>query len=230
MVNKLVFASLAIVFIVVTAVVQGRWTDRWSNSASERILHFADAFDLVPTQIVAGDREWNGREPDENETKKARIRQRAGAEKIRTLNYQDLESGELITVLMVCGPSRDVSNHTPDACYVSQGYKMTPPIKRHKIGDGEFFTATFRKGSSNLRIFWAWNPEGQFEVHPNDPRTVYGGRLPLNKVYLINEIPPEGQSPEKSPCIEFGQAFTEAFNRTVFTEEPSSESSVDTES
>ncbi len=227
MVNKLIFAGLAIVLIIVTALVQGHWTNRWNDNSSERIGQFAEAFDRVPLQVFAGDKEWNGKEPEENAKKKARIEQRAGAAKIRTLSYQDLESGEQITVLMVCGPSRDVSNHTPDACYVSQGYKMTPPIKRFKIGDGEFFTATFRKGNRNLRIFWAWNPEGKFEVHGGDPRNVYGGRTPLNKVYLINEIPAEGQKTERSPCVEFGQKFTQEFNRTVFGQEPSSESDGD---
>ena len=227
MVNKLIFAGLAVVLIVGTAMVQGFWTDRWNNHSSEQILQFAEAFERLPLQVIVGDQEWNGREPEENAKKKARIEQRAGAEKIRTLSYQDLESGEQITVLMVCGPSRDVSNHTPDACYVSQGYKMDTPRKRFKIGDGEFFTATFRKGSRNLRIFWAWNPEGTFEVHGGDPRSVYGGRTPLNKVYLINEIPSEGQEPAKSPCVEFGQKFAQEFNRTVFDQEPSAESDGD---
>lgn len=238
MVNKLIFVSIAVTLIVAAALIQGRWTNRWNDNSSERIQHFAQAIGEIPLTIeteVESDgetemHEWIGSEPDEDKLKKARVEQRAGAEKIRTIDYRNAETGEVVTVMLVCGPSRDVSRHTPDACYVSQGYKMAGRPSRYKIGKGEFFTQTFRKGLSNLRIFWAWNPSGKFEVHNGDPRNVYGGRLPLNKIYLINRIPSEGQKPGKSPCIDFGKAFMKSFNQVVFTQSKDREATPDADS
>jgi hypothetical protein len=226
MMNKLIFAGLAVGGIIITAIVQGEWTDRWNNEPSERILHFAESYDQIPLHIVAGDREWRGHEPKQDARRKARVEERAGAHKIREINYQDVATGEQITVLLVCGASRDVSNHTPNACYVSQGYKMTEPIKVFKIGGGEFYTSLFQKGGSTLRIFWAWNHAGTFEVPsgkpPVDPRREYGGRLPLNKLYLIHQVTADSQAADKSPCVEFGQEFIKHFNDIVFA--PASES------
>jgi hypothetical protein len=100
---------------------------------------------------------------------------------------------------------------------------MSKPIKKFKIGEGEFYTAKFYKQGYQQRVFWGWNPAGTFEVPdgkpPVDARTAYGGRLPLNKIYLIHQIPIEGQEPKDSPCVEFGQKFMAEFNRAVFATE-----------
>ena len=97
---------------------------------------------------------------------------------------------------------------------------MTEPIDKFKIGEGWCYTSIFQKGNNNLRIFWTWNHAGTFEVPrgkpPVDPRKVYGGRLPLNKIYLISQVPPSGQAPAESPCVGFGVEFMKQFNRVVF--------------
>ena len=227
MVNKIMFASLAIIAIVSTAILQGSWTDRWNSAPREDLDRFAAAYDDIPKTIEVNGREWRGQETERDGERDARVLERAGATKIRTITYRDFSSNDAVTVMMVCGPSRHVSRHTPNHCFLGQGFTMSRPIKKFKIGDGEFYTAKFYKPGYQQRVFWGWNPAGTFEVPPGKPpvdaRTVYGARLPLNKIYMIHQIPLEGQEPGESLCVEFGPKFMQIFNEAVFGSETDSE-------
>ena len=220
MLNKIIFTVLAVIAIFATALIQGQWTDRWNSTSSEKLQQFVEGFERIPTRIEFAGQVWHGYEAEEDPKRKARLLQQAGANDIRTVSYREAETGDVVTVMLVCGPSRHVSAHTPNHCFVGQGFTMSQPITKFRIGEGEFYTAKFQKPGDYRRVFWGWNPDGKFEVPkgrpPVDARKVYGGRLPLNKIYLIHQIPAEGQDPEESLCVEFGPAFMSEFNRVVF--------------
>jgi len=212
---------LGAVLILLTTMVQGFLTDRWRPSTSEQLKAFADALQNVPIRI--GD--WEVQEITEMDP---REREAAGAVGDLSRTYRNPHTQEVVSVYMICGPSRAVAVHTPDACYVSSGFRIEDKIQPYDIPfgntKGEFRTATFLKedptGSQLLRVFWAWNATGQWEA-PEWPRLKYGGRTPLNKVYFIARSAP-GESVADSPALAFAKEFLPVATALLFPEQAAS--------
>lgn len=215
--------AVAVVLIFFTTIVQGWLTDRWGPSASEQLTAFAEAFKRVPDQI--GD--WELQQITDMDP---REREAAGAVGDLSRTYRNPHTQEVVSVYMICGPSRSVAVHTPDACYVSSGFRMEEKIQPWEITfgntKGEFRTATFLKedptGSQLLRVFWAWNATGQWEA-PEWPRMKYGGRTPLNKVYFIARAAP-GEAIADSPALAFAEEFLAVVTPLLFPEQASKSS------
>jgi hypothetical protein len=127
-------------------------------------------------------------------------------------NYQNTVTGDTVTILLVCGRPGPVSVHTPDACYGGVGYELVEdPIPRRVAfpppgKPGEFFMARFQKPETPvprcLRIYWAWNAKGTWEVC-NQPRLTFAGAPALYKLYVIAEEKPVEGKPTCDPCQEF---------------------------
>jgi len=213
--------AVGAVLIILTTIVQGFLTDRWGPSTSEQLEAFAAALQKVPIRI--GD--WEVQEITEMDP---REREAAGAVGDISRTYRNPHTQEVVSVYMICGPSRSVAVHTPDACYVSSGFRIEDKIQPYDISfgntKGEFRTATFLKedptGSQLLRVFWAWNATGQWEA-PEWPRLKYGGRTPLNKVYFIARSAP-GESVADSPALAFAKEFLPVATALLFPEQAAS--------
>lgn len=213
--------AVGVVLIVLTTIGQGFLTDRWGPSYSEQLELFAAALRKVPTRI--GD--WEVQQTTEMDPREREV---AGAVGDLSRTYRNPHTQEVVSVYMICGPSRSVAVHTPDACYVSSGFRMADKIRPYTISfggtSGEFRTATFLKedpsSSQLLRVFWAWNATGQWES-PEMPRLKYGGRIPLNKIYLIARST-SGEEVEASPAIAFAKEFLPVVTSLLFPEQASS--------
>jgi|YNPMSStandDraft_1061717.scaffolds.fasta_scaffold00682_9 hypothetical protein len=213
--------AVGAVLILLTSIVQGVLTDRWSSSSSEQLEAFAAALQKVPIRI--GD--WEVQEVTEMDP---REREAAGAVGDLSRTYRNPHTQEVVSVYMICGPSRAVAVHTPDACYVSSGFRIEDKIQPYEIPfgntKGEFRTATFLKedptGSQLLRVFWAWNATGQWEA-PEWPRMKYGGRTPLNKVYFIARSAP-GEPVADSPALAFAKEFLPVVTPLLFPDQAAS--------
>ncbi|MCS7306530.1 MAG: EpsI family protein [Thermoguttaceae bacterium] len=211
-------SAVGTVLIILTTLVQGILTERWGPSSSEQLNAFATALQKVPTRI--GD--WEVQEITEMDP---REREAAGAVGDLSRTYRNPHTQEVVSVYLICGPSRAVAVHTPEACYVSSGFRIEDKIQPYDIPfantKGEFRTATFLKedptGSQLLRVFWAWNATGQWEA-PEWPRMKYGGRTPLNKVYFIARSVP-GEPVAESPALAFAKEFLPVVTALLFPEQ-----------
>lgn len=231
------FAPLgaAMALIVSASIVEGVWTDRWGKSTSEDLQRFVAALDMVPMKIgdPATGVSWQGEAS--KEPRDAKIDEVAGAvgQISRTYSSERDPAGTVVA-FMICGPSRNVAIHTPDACYPGAGFTMEGkpttfrlpyPVrgeesarKSSPMATATFTTAVFTKndarGQQRVRVFWAWNADGTWES-PEFPRARYGGRRALNKVYLVGAAPPD-QPIEENAAVEFARYFLPAADRAIF--------------
>ena len=225
-------AAIAVVLIVFTSIVQGLWTDRFAPTMSEELNAFATAMKSIPNQIGDWDSQEGNAEMDPME------REAAGAVGDLSRKYRNPNTQEEVSVYMICGASRNVAIHTPDACYTGSGFEMEGNIESFPIefedSTAEFHTAVFLKADTSggdvqrLRVFWAWNADGTWES-PKFPRMKYGGRTPLNKIYFIAPSPASEQIEENS-AVEFAKEFLPVVTPLLFPandEEPASDPSAE---
>ncbi|MEN6498615.1 MAG: exosortase-associated EpsI family protein [Thermoguttaceae bacterium] len=214
--SLIVPASVGFVLILLTSILQGRWTQRWEDTTSEELLTLAAAYEKIPMSV--GD--WTGeRHPEPTNRRELEM---AGAKGHLSASFTNPRTGQVASVYMICGISRDVSVHTPEACYPGAGFLMEGKPQKFpiRVGDTEveFTTAVFTKstptGTQRLRLFWAWNAHGRWES-PDWPRLRFGGRQALNKLYLIGDAPPD-QPIHESPLLAFGSQFLAAVEKVLF--------------
>lgn len=212
--------AAALAMIVLTAVVQGFWTERWRPAVSDQLRAFAAALARIP--MTLGD--WDGQM---REMADPRTLEAAGAIGHLNRTYRNPRTGAAVSVFLLCGPSRSVAIHTPDACYPGAGFRQegkpqTVPLK-YTTASGteqmaELTTVIFIKedaaGTQRLRLFWGWNAQGKWEA-PEWPRVRFGGRTALNKLYLICPEPTEAPL-EQSPAWQFAPLFLSATDAQLF--------------
>jgi len=209
-------ASTALVLILLTSVLQGRWTQRGEDTTSEELNSLAAAYEKIP--LTVGD--WVG-ERHEEQTSRREL-EMAGAKGHLSATFTNPRTGQTVSVYMICGMSRDVSIHTPDACYPGAGFLMEGKTQQFpfRVGDHqiEFTTAVFTKstldGTQRLRLFWAWNAGTGWES-PEWPRLRFGGRQALNKLYLISIAPPE-EPIHECPSLAFASQFLPAVEQVLY--------------
>ncbi|NQT41374.1 MAG: hypothetical protein HQ581_28050 [Planctomycetes bacterium] len=153
----------------------------------------------------------------------------AGAVGSFSARYANSSTGRTVTVRLICGMSRDVAIHTPEACYPGAGFESQGETEDIAIDGSDwksnFFTTVFRKtervGVQRLRVFWAWNvgateaaPNGAWEA-PKYPRLIYGPRKPLNKLYVISETP-ESEQADDNAAHDFAKVFLPKVSDALF--------------
>lgn len=213
------YVCLAACILVGGAIVEGYWSLRWGAGDAELALNpLAQAVETIPLEIGA----WRADEPVSPDPRVVEI---SGARALFTNTYRDQSRGDAVSVYLLAGWSRDISVHTPDACYPGAGFVMetTPqPFtftyfgepsdprghgERRGIREAEFLTAVFTKteptGVTRVRVFWAWN-DGRGWRAPQFPRWTYGGRRPLVKLYLVGDSPP-GQLAHDNPALRLAE-------------------------
>src|SRR6478672_8959424 len=131
--------AAAVVIMLVSAVVQGRWSERWGTFPELEL--YAQQLDAIPMQIG----EWQGQDLGKSDEK---VRQISGAvgEMMRTYSNA---AGEEVLVSIICARQRDIFYHTPERCYPAAGFDMQgePQHEVVEIGNqtAEFFTTSFLK-------------------------------------------------------------------------------------
>jgi hypothetical protein len=200
-----------LVLLSLAALVHGVWTGRWETG---RALEDACAR-VGEVPLAFGD--WKAEElPPDREAFA-----RAGARGYWMRLYRNGQSGEAITVLLMCGRAGKMSVHTPDLCYGGAGYEIVGEPARARIAaagaSAEFWSARFRKpgpaGDSALRIHWAWSTGATWEA-PERPRWHFAGAPCLYKLYVVREA--TADSTEGDPNLLFLQVFLPELEKTLF--------------
>lgn len=201
-----VTAALA---LIACGAVHGLWTNRWQLSDEPA----QSAAKLRQVSLTLGD--WEG------EVGGAHLgKDMAGALYHR---YRHRQSGQIVTVFIVCDRPGPVSIHTPDVCYEAVGYEVTKPARFTPPAAGgagpTFWTARFHKkrgadGANDLRIFWSWNA-GQGWQAADDARLAFARFPALFKLYVIHETAGD-DSLADGPALDLMKQLLPELQRTLF--------------
>ena len=108
--------------------------------------------------------------------------------------YRHSETGQIVTLTILCGAAGPMSVHPPTACFEGVGYALVagPTVTGIEDDTGHGVTlnkASFRLQDSSLsevvRVFWGWSTDGQWDA-PANPRLTYRGEPVLFKLYVVD--------------------------------------------
>lgn len=213
----------AILLIVGLTFVEIKMTDRLQGtnvSAEQR----AALLDKVPLKV--GD--WHGDDMPVDPN----IRKTAGAIGAVDREYRNVRTGEKVRLWLIVGHAREVSHHTPDVCYPSQGFQARAsensvyPMVFPDQPKTDFLTNTFllenNSGQQLKRVFWTWyNPsdkanEGKVVWEaPSNARWHFGNARALYKMYFTSSMRDPKETAEQSACVRFAREFLPEVNEAL---------------
>jgi hypothetical protein len=209
--KRLVPAAVAVVLVVLSGVVHGFWTGRWSAAASGDV---AARLDSVALEL--GD--WQGQklEPD--------ARQGEGMAGILYRRYVNRSTRSAVTVYLVCGRTGPVAVHTPDVCYGANGYQVTDlgkqsvrPAPGAAGAELEAVQVVKTKAAEQIaqRVYWTWSAAGTWQV-PDNPRLAFARHPLLYKLYLIRDLSRPGEPLEDDPCVDLMRQLLPELKKALF--------------
>ena len=215
MVKVLIPVAVAAVAIIVLSTTQGVFTERndlffpLGEDRSEERDIYEDRLNHLPMNF--GD--WIGTDSDRE--LEDRVRDVAGIEGRISRIYRNAKTHEQVSVEIVSGHPYRVAAHTPDRCYVANGYVMPKDDRAYAVKmnsgiEGNFRHAKFRKehaegGTSHLHIFWSWRTAETDWVGPTATwaRIELAGNPAVYKIYIIDRNPARDQTTSESPIVSF---------------------------
>ena len=212
--KKWLVTTLAAALFVVTGLVHGYWTDRWS--ASEDTTEAALRLQDIPMNI--GD--WEGRDLEVKPGQAG-----PGVAGCLQRSYFNRHLGVTVIIALVNGRPGPVATHTPEVCYGANGYlvgeKQAVDLDK-KERAAQFWTSdavrTKVTEETKIRLYWAWNA-GDGWVASKDARAEFPRhRYPvLHKLYVLRDIGgPDGDRKTDEPCEAFLNAFLTELDRVLF--------------
>jgi hypothetical protein len=214
---------VAVLLIVGLTYIEVNMTDRWAGtnvSAEQR----AELLNKVPSTV--GD--WHG----DDKPLDANIRKTAGAIGAVQREYHNVRTGEKVDLWLIVGHAREVSYHTPDICYPSQGFQARAqensvyPMVFPDQPKTDFLTNTFllenTSGQQLRRVFWSWynpsNKENEGKVvweAPSNARWHFGNTRALYKMYFTSSMRDPKETAEQSACVRFAREFMPEVNKAL---------------
>jgi hypothetical protein len=165
--------------------------------------------------------EWEGKlqEIDATSRKIARI---VGDFSVQYQNKNHPE--QIVTIMLACGRGKDMSDHTPDQCFIASGFAIVDHEQTYPMdlpgGTAEFTTCKFRKdiagqGSQNIRIFWSFNEDGKW-FSPTW-RMQLASIPALYKIYATTYLPKDTkEAPSQSIADPFLKEFLPLVQAELF--------------
>ena len=194
--------------------------DRWGEPTIQA-EQLSERFANVPKEI--GD--WIGEDLPVDEV----TRNTAGAVGYVSRRYKNSVTGKEVALWLIVGHSRDIVRHTPDICYVAQGFRQTStPIQKNvKLDNGKeaaFYTAKYEMENEQARrierVFWTFNhPEEDAWLAPEGAqgaRWHYGNARALYKMYFTSAVEHDEQTMEESAALEFAEEMLPAIDKALF--------------
>jgi hypothetical protein len=202
--------------LVVAAVVQGSWTNRWGVSTA--LEDAVGRLERIPLDVGG----WRGQpfEVDPEQMASAHV---AGYAARR---YESPSRMQSVTAVVLCGRTGPLAVHTPDICYQGAGYEAEGPPGRFSFrpsgadDEAEFRVMTFRKEGEQLgqlRLFWTWSG-GDHWLAPTNPRWTFARHPILYKLYVLREKRSDDRGPlTDDVCVKFLRLFLPELDRALKT-------------
>jgi hypothetical protein len=208
--TRILPVATVVVALIACGVVHGLWTDRWVAKLDPASA--AARFDGLP--LALGD--WQG------EALEVSPRELDGLSGYLARRYVNRDTGDAVTVALMCGRPRTVSIHTPDACYAASGYEVTAPVRVSPDGltspAALWMTEMVRTRAAEQtrqRIFYAWDAGGDWEA-PDNPRVAFAGAAALYKLYLLRDLPAGGAPVADDPCLDLFKRLQPELRQCLF--------------
>lgn len=213
---------LGVLALIGFTVAEARMSGRFQGSTMTA-EQFAALLKHVPMDI--GD--WHGTDlPVEKQ-----VEMTAGARGYVSRAYKNQLTGEVVTIWLIVGHSKDVMRHTPDVCYPSSGFTTRAPENSLQsfVFDGkdlgDFYTNTFIKedtsGRQLVRVFWSWfKPSDDGTVEWKAPKIVrweFGNTPSLYKLYFTNAMRDLRETTEESSSMKFAKEFLPVLDKALST-------------
>jgi hypothetical protein len=206
--------ATTLVALIACGVVHGVWTDRWEPKPDPAAA--AARFNDLPATI--GD--WEG------EALEVSPRELQGLSGYLARRYVNRDTGDVVTLALMCGRPRFVSIHTPDVCYAANGYEVTAPARYAPSdlpGHASFWMTEMVRSraaeESRLRVFFAWGATGEWQAADN-PRVAFAGTPVLYKLYVLRDLPAGNQPPADDPCLDFFKRLQPELQKCLFPAAP----------
>jgi hypothetical protein len=202
--------TVTVTVLLAAGVVHGLWTDRWEAKPDPAAA--AQRFNDLPLTIG----EWDGEALDVS------ARELQGLTGYLARRYVNRDTGDVVTLALMCGRPRVVSIHSPDVCYAASGYEVTAPTRYSPSDLAEradfWMTEMVRTRvaeQTRLRVFFAWSAHGPWQA-PDNPRVVYAGVPVLYKLYLLRDLPAGNPPLTDDSCVDFFKRLQPELHRCLF--------------
>jgi hypothetical protein len=202
---------LALAVLVLSGVVHGMWTNRWSVPGE------ADGKNLLAgiSQDVG---DW--KPGDFQKINPAEIPPNTRCD---SREFTWLKNGKRATVSITSGSPAAVAVHTPDVCFLGAGWKLRGPVVRQSVAlpggvTGSFwvgdFTKTTATSTDSVRVRWSWSADGNW-VAPDYPRWVLARAPILYKLYVVHSLAEEEDLTHADPYRKFVADLLPALSRQM---------------
>jgi hypothetical protein len=181
--------------------IQGRMGRRWEGPSEFPKL--ADRLKKLPTDIGP----WHMRESQPLSPAAEAVLECAG---YVSRQYENRQTGEVVTMAVLLGPAGPISVHTPDVCYSGREYtvRQSPErtgFRRNEAGQDELWRTTLqstRLDAGYLRVYYGWSSGGAWSA-PADARFAFAGQPYLYKLQVAGALP----SPPDEKALDPGFRF-----------------------
>jgi hypothetical protein len=201
--------------VLAYGVAEGLWSDRWQQS--QELEQSPQRLASLPATIGS----WKGTdmELDPRVVRQAELR----GHLLR--RYVQPRTGEIVTVLAVCGRPGPVSVHTPEVCYGGAGFAPATPKAHFRLEaetstlPADFWSERYQKVGAaipeQLQIYYAWNA-GKGWVAVDNPRFHFPAARALYKIYVVRTLPRIDEPAEKDPIPDFLRLLLPELDRCLF--------------
>jgi len=172
--------------LVAGGIVDGYISHRWVGSDS--LEQASSVIRQLPEKIG----EWESKNLEISD----RILTVAGATGYSKRLYYNEQTGDWISVTLLCGPHGPISLHPPTVCFTGAGWNLTHPKKTVRYSPRENVTAaTWQAGFRRQEEFeeqeivadWSWNDGTGWKASKN-PRYEFAGSPYLFKLYIVSDV------------------------------------------
>lgn len=209
---------VGILLIVLGGFVHGQWTGRWApTDRSDAVSRLKQIPDQIGDWVLIEEGTVSGEEQQMAELSGYILR-----------HYRNQRSGDVVTMLLMCGPAGPVAVHPPTACYTGRGYEQVGAAHPHDVETVDsnggraahgFMTARFHRPGSHAAlqpcIYWGWTTTGDWSV-PANPRLKFAGAPVLFKLYVTCESSGLLIGTDEFPPAQFLQDVIPVLQKSVF--------------
>jgi hypothetical protein len=213
---RLLPAVAALLLVVAFGIAEGLWTDRWGLSGET--AQAAARLAQVPRTVG----EWDGQDQQMNPRAVA-IAELSGYLMRR---YVHRRTGQVLSVLLVCGRPGPVSVHPPEVCFSGAGYTLAAPRTSQEVSElgpnrarAQFWTGVFHKDGAlpePMRLFWSWTADGRWLAADN-PRLSFPRARVLYKLYVSHALAREDEPLANDPNQAFLHDFLPQLQQSLFS-------------
>ena len=196
---------LAVGLTILSGVIHGEMTGRWGPSDVMAVA--VNRFDALPKHFGG----WYLKDEIKLDDYAEQVLQCAGY-----INHQYVhqDTGEIVNVAVLLGPTGPISVHTPEICYSSRAYKQVGPRRQVSVETSsgmkdalwvvDFQSTTLE--SYRLRVYYAWTAEERW-LASSQPRFDFAGQPYLFKLQLAALLPPHDDEKQGDVCRRFLEDF-----------------------